>query len=216
MLFLRALPYLISGQLHILDGEYFISLLLNSRICWIRGILGGGKTSLAFILTAWLLKNAGYKYVASNIQNVFPKPKKSNGVFDAVAIFDEGGAFMDSRDWQSNPRQLYIGLRKMRSIVLLPSKNPPDKRLQELIVEPTRHIGKRIWQYYWHYELGSVVRSGTFSVVNPQKIFSYYATAPLALDDAGMLELFDISIRKANAIAKQWIAYEDDTEGVEE
>lgn len=206
-LFLRAIPALLSGKLRLLDAEYFLALLLDSRICWIRGMLGGGKTSLAFILAGWLLENAGYKFVASNIPNKFPRPSQYNGVDNCVTIFDEGGLFLDSRDWQSNPRQLYVGLRKFNACVLLPSKNPVDKRLQELIVQPVKRIGRFIWVYEWFYELGAVSRSGQFSVVNPFLVFDYFETKPLPLDDRGLLGLFDISIKRASQCVGDWLAY---------
>lgn len=205
-LFLRAL---LQPSFSVVGGEQFMAQLLDSRICWVRGVLGGGKTSLAFSLAAWLLSDGGYKYIASNVPHKFPKPNFSFGVTDSVVVLDEGGVFLDSRNWQTNPRSFYMALRKLHTIVLVPSKNPPDKRLQELIVEPVARVGW-VWFYRWSFELGSISRAGEFAISHPSKIFGLYSTDDFSSDDAGLLALFDFSIEQLKNRSSDWLAYNED------
>lgn len=209
-LILRFLWCLISRPGFSIHGaDDFFFQLVDSRICWIRGVLGGGKTSLAFMLAAFLLKlnPDDYSFVASNIPHKFPAPALQNGVNHCLVVFDEAGVFMDSRDWASNPRDIYLALRKLSTVVLAPSKNPPDKRLQELIVELSYKLGNLAWFYRWEFRLGSVFRSGEFMVFQPTAIFGLYSTGAYPPDDQGILDLFSVSLDALRGYSSGWCSY---------
>ena len=148
------------------DADSFFFQLIDSRICHIRGVLGGGKTSLAFMLAIFLREMRDeYPYVTTNIPcdtDIYPPPPISNGIDDCIAIINEAGQYIGNRTWETNTTKFAEALRKFHTIVLAPSKAPLDVRLSELWVQPVFKMGSLAWFYYWGYELGKDRRNSWF------------------------------------------------------
>lgn len=205
-------------SLHMADPFFF--QLIDSRICHIRGVLGGGKTSLAFILVLALRHmDDGFRYVASNVPcdiELFPPPPVSNGIEDTLVVLDEGGAYIGNRTWETNPTEFYQALRKLHTVVLCPSKAPLDVRLSELWVQQVFRIGNKAWFYYWGYQLGKDKKDGFFFVWEPSEIFGKYSTGIYSASADDILDLFRVSLEKLSLVASRWRSFtvvDDDDEG---
>ena len=192
-------------------SDTFMLQLFDSRICHIRGVLGGGKTSLAFILTHYLRQmDKGLQYVASNVPcdlALFPPPPLGNGIQDTVVILDEAGAYIGNRTWESNPTEFYQALRKLHTVVLCPSKSPLDVRLSELWVQRVFTVGDLCWFYLWGYNLGKDSKDGFFFVWKPSEIFGQYSTAIYSANADDILDLFRVSLERLARSALGWRSY---------
>ncbi len=189
----------------LVNADEFLYNLLAYRILWIRGRLGGGKTLLAVALAQHLIERHGMRGVVANFPVALrhhewrePHPDgHPRGVRGSVCIWDEAGLFLDRRAWATNDRGVGALLRKLDSVLLLPSVTPPDLRLSYFSVARDLRLslpGGESWRYVWQLALpGTRPEAGTFWLM-PAPYYGLYDTRYIPVDDAGYMTLWRATI----------------------
>lgn len=162
----------------LIGADSVISVIRDYRMVWITGRTGGYKSSLAYKLAEYFLKD-GYRLVSNNRSIWADDPSEvdlmPNGHLKTVVILDEGGLeFKASRQIEliaSYPA-------KMDVIYLIPSYWPPAKAAQVLIIQPLFSLikaGVPLVIYTWRLKLGSFTDKGMFMWWNPAEIYGIYS-----------------------------------------
>jgi len=159
----------------------FIRTVNNNRILWLRGRTGGGKTSLAFRLSYELMLDYEYRYMLSNVKNVWTdKPDwvvmRNGKHMDTILILDEAGEFVQS---QSQADQWVGYMRKLNNILMLPSTRPPHSSVRFLSVQRLFSfgvIGIPLWIYKWTLDNGDQSETGKFGWYKPSEIYGVFDT----------------------------------------
>lgn len=174
----------------LINGSGFLSLCQAYRICWISGRFGGGKTSLAYRVAYDLVRYSGYRYVISNIKDIWSEKLSDivlrDDLVDSVVILDEGGVFLK---YGRDVEEYMTLLRKLNIVVLIPSVMPPSNRIRFFRVKRTfnlNRIGLPVWVYKWSISDGFETFSEVFYWWNPQEIFGVYDTKAPPIDDGGV------------------------------
>lgn len=187
-----------------INGETFLALLANYRILWVKGGFGGGKSALAYKVAYELVKSGQFKYIVSNIKDIWSDPVESiewseNDTLDAVIILDEGGLFLRfGRDVE----EYLTLLRKLNIVVLIPSVLPPSTRVTFFSCQRVmnlKRVGLPVWVMKWTLRYGEVNQE-TFFWTEPSEIFGVYDTKAPPNDDAGVS---DWLIAKKEEFAKR-------------
>jgi len=190
----------------LINADEFLYNLLAYRILWIRGRLGGGKTLLAVALAQHLIERHGFRGVISNFPTALPQHPwremhpdgRPRGVRGAVCIWDEAGLFLDRRSFMTNDRGVGALLRKLDSVLLLPSVTPPDLRLSYFSVARDIRIGES-WRYVWQLAMpGMRAETGTFWL-RPRSTYGMYDTRYIPVDDGGYMELWRATLTTLGA-----------------
>ena len=109
--------------------DEFYSMVRAFRILWIKGRFGGGKTSLAAILSARLLADRMVDTVVSNLELTFGSaatvPLKR-----ACILLDESWIYLDTRQ---SVVDYAAFVRKLDHYLLLPSVYPPHTRFNNFV-----------------------------------------------------------------------------------
>ncbi|PJF32187.1 MAG: hypothetical protein CUN51_00735 [Candidatus Thermofonsia Clade 1 bacterium] len=175
-------------------ADAFLRMVANYRVVWLSGRFGGGKTSLAVWIAAWLVKNSYARRVVSNIPitgRVDPPPVPIN---DSVILLDESWMYVDS--W--NDVKAYAAfLRKANLYLLLPSVWAPHSRLR--ILECHRVFNGYVlslpfWVYRWSLGMASISEKGYFALWMPHLVFGMYDTEYIPKDDGGIVDAIAASI----------------------
>jgi hypothetical protein len=185
----------------LINGSGFLNLCVAYRICWISGRFGGGKTALAYRAAYELVKSYGYRYVVSNIKDVWKEPLDKieilNDMADCVLIMDEGGIYLKyGRDVEEYLKLL----RKLNIIILIPSVMPPSNRIRFFKVKRIsnlQRIGVPLWVYKWSISDGFESFSEQFYWWRPSEIFGVYDTKAPPIDDGGISQWFS-KVEKGN------------------
>jgi hypothetical protein len=167
-------------------GE-FLNMLLAFRICWIDGRHGGGKTSFAVILAAWLLANKKVDLVVSNIPNNF-RSEPTIPLNNACIILDEAWIYLDSRQ---SIFDYAAFVRKFNHFLLLPSVWEVHSKLSFFTCYRIFNgyaYGVPAWIYKWKLRRSSVKDNGWFMVINPEAVFGLYPDKFVPGDDSGIYE----------------------------
>jgi len=201
------------GVYPVLSAHRFFKVVTEHRMLYVRGPLGSGKSTLAAWVCMFLLTfedeygRSFVKRVAANIPHRWPRPTLSQGCDMSVIWFDELGLFLDSRSWGKSDSRYWAGLRKLRSVIIGSSRIPVDKRLAELWCQRTTELPfsyiKNSWFYLWGYESGDELDGGLFFIYKPQAVWPYYPTSAYPTSDGGVLDLLDISIKRAERLGVQ-------------
>jgi len=205
----------------LINADEFLYNLLAYRILWIRGRLGGGKTLLAVALAQHLIERHGFRGVISNFPTCLPQHPwreshpdgRPRGVRGAVAIWDEAGLFLDRRSFMTNDRGVGALLRKLDSVLLLPSVTPPDLRLSYFSVARDLRIGDS-WRYVWQLSMpGMRAETGTFWL-RPRSTYGMYDTRYIPVDDGGYMDLWRATLATlgAGALLRHVTAASDEQE----
>lgn len=106
--------------------------LENFRVCWLGGRYGSHKTALAFRLAYELWQNKRVDRILSNCESVWNDDPEtlqleSSYKINAAIIFDEGGLIFDNR---GDVKTVLAGLRKMNTVILIPSVQAPSTRMR--------------------------------------------------------------------------------------
>jgi len=154
-----------------LFADAFLRMVANHRVVWLSGRFGGGKTSLAVWIAAWLVRNRYAARLVSNIPivgRVDPPPVPIN---DSVILLDESWMYVDS--W-SDVKAYAAFLRKANLYLLLPSVWPPHSRLRILECHRVFNgvaIGLPFWVYRWSLGMASISEKGLLHVVASRACF---------------------------------------------
>jgi len=166
-------------------ADEFLNMLLAFRIVWLSGRFGGGKTSLAFMLSAWLLANGKVDTVVGNLEGSIISPV-TVPLYNASIILDESWIYIDDR---SSVTEYAAFVRKFNHYLLLPSVWPPHNRFTFLSVQRVFNaytVGIPAWVYRWQLGMRSVKEKGYFSIFNPSAIFGHYDTEFVPSGDGGI------------------------------
>lgn len=184
----------------LLGFEIFYSLLRAYRVVWLRGRFGGGKTSLAVMLSAKLLADGYINCVVSNVPCTFSIE------LDKVKE-DEGWAILLDESWLylSEKSRIYdyaAYLRKLNHYLLLPSVWPLHYRLSFFSVMRVFNaytIGLPVWVYRYDVSMRAFSEHGYFAVVRPDQIFNHFDTKFIPSDDGGVSERLRKYLTKRSA-----------------
>lgn len=176
----------------------FVDMFSRTRILYISGELGTGKTLLSFALADLLMSNGLVWGVWTNVNHSFPVRKQ---LTRTVFILDEGAEHMDARDSASEFQGYGLYLRKLNSYFIVPCVNAPDKRARQM---EAYRIADLSFLDLWLYGYKSVNRksSGWFMLTYPQDYFGKYDTRQIPDDDGGMSEAFN-EIRPVKTVYKR-------------
>lgn len=162
----------------LLGAERFIGMLETYRILHIDGRFGGGKTSLAVRIFVHFA-DKGYRLVtntacvlADKLENL--KPDEA-GMLKAVCLLDEGGNYFGDRE---DAKELVSYAAKLDLIYILPSFEPPHRRLKVLTVQPVRNwfsIGLPLIEYNYRLKSGMAEDKGKFLWLFPQEVYGLYS-----------------------------------------
>lgn len=172
-------------RLQFIGAGEFLGMLSAFRICWISGRFGGGKTSLAFMLAAWLLANKKVDRVVSNFDMTI-STKAVTPLYNAAIVLDESWIYLDDR---SSVTEYAAFVRKFNHYLLLPSVWPPHNRFTFLSVQRVFNayiVGIPAWVYRWQLGMRSVKEKGYFGILNPSAVFGHYDTEFVPVDDGGI------------------------------
>jgi hypothetical protein len=172
-------------RLQFINAGEFLGMLSAFRILWISGRFGGGKTSLAAMLAAWLLANGKVESVVSNLKLSF-STLPVTPLYNAAVVLDESWIYLDDR---SSVTTYAAFVRKFNHYLLLPSVWPPHNRFTFLSVQRVFNgyaVGLPMWFYRWQLGMRSVKEKGYFAVANPAAIFGHYDTEFVPVDDGGI------------------------------
>lgn len=182
-----------------------MGFLKTSRVCWLRGRYGSGKTALAHRLAYELVSDGSFRYVISNCRSVWADNPadvvlREGRFVDAVLILDEAGMFVDG---SYKARRYLAFLRKLNVCVLLSSFMKPAAVMRDFSIK--RFInwevaGLPVWSYRYLVSDGVDRYSDVFHWINPSEIFGVYDTAGFPSDDAG-IEDYLLTWTKAAAAA---------------
>lgn len=165
----------------------FYKHLKNTRLLWLAGQKGTGKSLLSVALSYRLLQERRVLKAAFNFPVSFGK---SPSMRWCVSTIDEGGLAFDNRisykdkELSSLLARSTALLRKRGSYMFVPSVNPPDKRLRDGLRLWRVRGTKYLWIYYW--ELGPEDQQerraginyfeGRLFFVNPPAFYGVYDT----------------------------------------
>ena len=175
------MPYKIFGF------EKFMEQFINARLLFLKGQKGTGKTLFATALGYHLLKeayavNAAFNYPCSFAG--YPAYNQTYGVVDEAGVFFDARSAYKDKDVTAFISEATTFLRKRGSFLVIPSYNPPDKRLRSGMRMFRWKVTKRMWFYQW--EIGpEEVNARTHGVdyfrgrlvlFNPQFFYGVYDT----------------------------------------
>ena len=178
----------------ILFGDEFLYFLENYRALWIQGRLGGGKTSLAVILAAYLKARGKVERVAANFPCSFSE-KPQFLLYNSANIVDETHTFISSRKGVDTYNQF---LRKLGILLLMPSVLPPHYLLTKFSCQRTFNgyfASIPIWIYKWTLSYRNIQEKGNFAIWEPHHIFPFYDTRQIPFSDGGIADAMDRTIR---------------------
>ncbi|MBM3128197.1 MAG: hypothetical protein FJ009_06100 [Chloroflexi bacterium] len=175
------------------NAENFLEALLAYRLVWLKGRLGGGKTSLAFGLAKWLYETKGkdgHRLVDGVFTNVPSDPDfipRLDHCYRACVILDEGWAHgADSRDSGFRYSGYGAYARKLDCFWLQASKNEIDKRMTDVIAKRRGDLWMfKAWLYTW---TDGEASEGWFLWRRYTEVFGRYLTKFIPADDGGILE----------------------------
>ena len=174
-------------KLTFIMADEFFAMLAVYRALWIKGRFGGGKTSLAVILGAWLLNSETVSQVVSNFPTVLSTHVEgADLLYDAAIIIDETHAFIGGR---KDVDKYAAYLRKTNYYLLMPSVMPPHIKLCFFSVQRVFNgyrYGLPIWVYKWFLRVGATKEQGNFAILNPAFAFGTYPTRFVPFDDGGI------------------------------
>lgn len=159
---------------------------VNFRVLWLAGRYGSGKTAFAHYLAYHLLKDYGFRYLVSNVKGVWAddpasvklerRNEREGLKADAVVILDEAGEFVGSK---SDADKWLYGLRKINTVLILPSVRPPYGDLRSIEIR-RRWNGQGfllpMWRYGVEMNNGSEHEEFAYNWWFPDKIFGVYDT----------------------------------------
>lgn len=155
-------------------SDEFLQILQAYRTLWLKGRFGGGKTSMAFILAAWLRAQGFVETIHSNVKSPLVTPV-TVPLHDAALVLDEAWQILTT----NKSVQDYAGfVRHLNLYPLMPSVYPPHARLRMLSCQRTINwqiAGIPMWQYQWQLGSGAIKERGKFFFFYPQIIFRLYA-----------------------------------------
>lgn len=169
------------------DGA--LQLVRQYRSVWFGGRMGGGKTSLAFKIAAWLVDNGYAKYVLSNIPCAFADdlPRIARNIEDGqylntVIVADEGGIFMKR---SKDAAHFNAFMRKFNTYLLVPSVEPPSsalKKFQIMRLFSLSPAGIPLWIYRVRINVPGANHQHYFGWWKPSEMFGVYDTQAVPLD----------------------------------
>ena len=176
-----------------------LQLVQTYRVLHLSGHPGAGKTSLAFRIAYELLSSGFSRYLLTNIRSVWADDPSElvprDGTYlDAVIILDEGGLFIHNI---KQARAFVAYLRKMNTVLLLPSVEVPAPRMRALQIERVNRYelpgGRAVWKYETRLNDAVISR---FYWVNPSEIYGVYDTQDFAWEAYGVQSLLSSHTRK--------------------
>lgn len=177
-----------------LMADAFLRMVANYRVVWLSGRFGGGKTSLAVWLAAWLVKNGYARRLVSNIPIVGRTDPPPVPINDSAVLLDESWMYVDS--WE-DVKAYAAFLRKANLYLLLPSVWAPHSRLRILECHRVFNgavLGLPFWVYRWSLGMASISEKGYFMLWRPEKCFGLYDTEYIPKDDGGIMAAIAASI----------------------
>lgn len=177
----------------------FVRILRMIRYCWICGRYGGGKTTLALMLSDILVRSKVSRYVISNTPLAVDVPfettfdERSLGdVHDSVIILDEAGIFLEDGN-KKLLKQWFAFLRHHNQIVLMPSVMPVVRYASMLRCQRMFNglqLGIPTWLYRWELRMLAASDKGWFFWWNPASVFGLVDTN---YDPDGSWFIYDFS-----------------------
>lgn len=162
----------------LIGADEFLWIVRAYRVVWIKGRVGGFKTSIAMRIGAELLKGGKYRLVTNTAcvwaDDYHELHLGDDKMLHELVILDEGGSDFQSRRDVENVVKYP---RKMDVLLLIPSFWPPHRsaRLVTLrVVRSWRAFGIPILVYEW--EVREADAKGKFVWLNPAEIFGVYST----------------------------------------
>ena len=163
----------------------FLHMVAAYRTLWIYGRLGGGKTTLAVWISAWLVAMGYADYTISNGAMTFAT-KPLVPLKDTVILLDEAWLYIE--DW-SSVKSYASFLRKNNLFLIMPSVFEVHHRLRKLTVHRFFNAmvaGVPLWVYRWDLASGSIKERGYFGVWAPLRATSHFDSEEYqSIDDDG-------------------------------
>ncbi|MDW8069723.1 MAG: hypothetical protein RML46_12530 [Anaerolineae bacterium] len=118
----------------LVGGDLLLEYVQLYRSVWLKGRLGGGKTSLAVYIARYL-QSRGYKFISNiPVEGAIRLPSAAD-FSRAVVLLDEAADFLDAYEFKSELAASFKYLRHYDLVVLLPCTDPVHRRLRKLVVE---------------------------------------------------------------------------------
>lgn len=195
----------------ILFGGDFFNMVLVTKTLYVGGRFGGGKTALAFILSAELYQRGWIDRILTNVPSVLAEPSAKAPIERCSLVIDEAHQFLDEYE---RAKHISAYLRKFESFLFCPSVFPPHRRLTVLSCQRIYNgytLGLPLWVYKWQCVLGFVKEEGYFCVLRPDKIFGYYDTSGIPSNDGGIFKALHetFNMRKVKSDANTTIPQEE-------
>lgn len=175
-----------------------LEYIMNYRKVWIRGRLGYGKTSLAFMIAEALLRERLVDGIVSNCPNQYPT--SVNGpddgtLFNKCVVYDEAGQELDARTSMTNSKAYGAFARKLGIVYLFPSVVPVDRRLRDIEISPAyKMLGKTKYNYIITASAGTDKdkTQGSFTIDLKQS-YGKYSTSYIPTGDCGIQKRFALT-----------------------
>lgn len=178
----------------IIIGAEFSNILLNFRILWLSGRFGGGKTTTAVILAAWLWWRGFVEDVVANFPCRIANPDPHPPLRSTAIVVDEAWQF--ARDSRAIERYAAF-LRKLNNYLLLPSVFPLNARFQSFWVERVFNayvIGLPLWLFRWTLSRPSYRERGLFAILNPHNAFPLFDSYAITASDGRIADLLSDTV----------------------
>ncbi|HZQ09758.1 MAG TPA: hypothetical protein VFD70_24490 [Anaerolineae bacterium] len=175
-----------------LFADEFLYLFARLRLASAVGVMGSGKTSLAFALAHHFLEHEVVLGVWANIPHTLPTRYHLKHTF---FILDEAAEHADARNSQKEWTGYGSYLRKLKSFLFTASVNEVDKRIKQIRVQRVMSfdlLGHLAWIY--QYQLYDDKTKGWFVWLHPDEYWGVFDTEIIPSADAGMGVAFN-SIR---------------------
>jgi len=204
-----------------IGSEYgnFLDCVQSFRVCWSRGRLRGGKTSVCFRVAYDLLSSGKAKYLVSNIPNVWNTRARDlvlsdDYTLDAVVVLDEGGLILQS---VKDAFAYLAALGKLNVYLLIPSMIRPNSKVCFLDVQRlinwVKILGVPAWTYQYTLRDYGQSDKGAFTWLNPWEIYGVYSSKSYPLSDGGFRDVLGQSVKKLSELDRE---YWDDLGGMVE
>lgn len=183
------------GPVPLIWGDAFLSTLPKVRHLYISGMLGGGKTLLAYYLAMLALREGWVDRIISNIPSpISITAEDAADIRHSAIILDEAWQFLSTR---AEAVSYGAALRKLGVLLLMPSVFPPNQLLSSFSAQRLLNLyplGLPVWVYRYYLGYRSFRDSGVFCFLNPHLVAGWYDTEAYPAEDYGIAARLDAAV----------------------
>lgn len=177
----------------LIGADVVIDEIIGSRLVWITGMNRTHKTALAYRLSHELMRTGKFRYICSNVPDVWSTPPEDikpidKLYLDTIFLLDEISEYIET-DEEKKVLESFMG--KFRSVVLGVSRGKP-KGTFPLMIYPVfqmQVIGLPCVIYKWKFRFETQKDHGWFMWWRPSEIYGIYDSDSPVVSDMGILDL---------------------------